>query len=124
MKGLVADFFFCYPKMTKSSDPAPLPGYTDPVVRNAAIPDERPMPQLQPQPQVVLTAPKTEPYVDYAEGNTEYYDNALANYEMFYDIPQGGKKDNNTMIIALSVASAGLLLIIITMLFFTRPRRR
>ena len=51
--------------------------------------------------------------LSYADGNR---------YEGFFDVPNGSKQDNNTMIIAMSVTTAGLLAIILIMMFFV-PRR-
>ena len=89
-------------KMTNTNQSctyAPLPGYTGGADRNIR---ERYRSQ-------------------YSEGDT--------NMEMFYNsldpnLPNGSKKENNTLILAMSIACGGLLLIIILMLFFVKPKRR
>jgi hypothetical protein len=104
---------------------APLPGYVDPVSKDA---------QVAPQQQ-----PATEEYREYSEGDTdEAYNNYIRQKENFQEqlameqerenfyavtsIPTGDRSDDNKMIIALSVTTGGLLVIIIGMLFAVKRR--
>ena len=45
------------------------------------------------------------------------------NVEPFYETP-AQMKNNNTMLIAMSVSTGGLLIIIMLMLFFVKPKKR
>jgi hypothetical protein len=58
------------------------------------------------------------------EGDTNKEFQAEHYSDNINSIPYGDKGDNNALVISMSITAGGLLIIILIMLFFVKPRRQ